>query len=91
MRQSLLPRNVGIRFYMPSYLNQLGVDLRGLSKTQVVINSYNFIFMNFQIPTLKKKSCPHSRITSSKIFHAVRAGFSCSESKKTGNLVRNLK
>jgi hypothetical protein len=40
---------------------------------------------------LKKNSCPYSRITSSKIFHAVRAGFSCSESKKTGNLVRNLK
>ncbi len=33
MRQSLLPRNVGIRFYMPSYLNQLGVDLGDFYKT----------------------------------------------------------
>jgi hypothetical protein len=57
MRQSLLPWNVAIRFYMPSYLNQLCVDLRGLSKTLVVywslLISYNFYSFHNSISQLK--------------------------------------
>jgi hypothetical protein len=57
-------------------------NICAVGKSHVGESACSGILLEILKYTLKKKSCPHSRITSSKIFH---------ESKKTGNLVRNLK